>query len=78
MRRFKYTKDELDDAIEQIVHDERHRAILRRRYHDRVLSEPLAEEFDLAPRSVSDIIDKYRKELEAFILWRRKTGNSFY
>lgn len=78
MRQFRYTMDELDDAIEQIVHDERHRAILRRRYHDRILLEPLAEEFDLAPRTVCDIIDKYRKDLEAFILWRRKTRPSFY
>ncbi|MBQ6177724.1 MAG: hypothetical protein IJK29_11045 [Bacteroidales bacterium] len=78
MRHFKYTKDEAEDAIDQIVHDERHRAILRRRYHDKALIEPLAEEFGIEPRTVSDIIAKYRIDLEGFIKWRRNHQESFY
>jgi hypothetical protein len=78
MRHFKYTRDEAEDAIDQIVHDEKHRAILRRRYHDKALLEPLAEEFGIEPRTVSDIIAKYRADLEGFIKWRRNHQESFY
>lgn len=43
MEKFKYTKAEIDEAIEQIVHDKRHRAVLLRRYNDREVLERLAE-----------------------------------
>ncbi len=78
MYTFKYTKDEAVDAIEQIVHDEKHRALLLRRYNDRIVIERLAEEFELEPRTISDVISKYRSDLEEFIKWRRKHRESFY
>lgn len=78
MEKFKYTKSEIDEAIEQIVHDKRHRAVLLRRYNDREVLERLAEEFEIEPRTLSDIIAKYRCDLEAFVVWRRKQQDSFY
>lgn len=78
MEKFKYTKSEIDEAIEQIVHDKRHRAVLLRRYNDREVIERLAEEFNIEPRTLSDILARYRCDLEAFVAWRRKQQDSFY
>lgn len=75
---FLYTKDEIEDAIEQIVHDAKHRALLRKRYNDKVVIERLAEEFEIEPRTVSDVLAKYRKDLEGFIKWRRERRESYY
>lgn len=78
MGKFKYTKAEIDEAIEQIVHDKKHRAVLLRRYNDREVIERLAEEFNIEPRTLSDILARYRCDLEAFVAWRRKQQDSFY
>ena len=78
MGKFKYTKAEIDEAIEQIVHDKKHRAVLMRRYNDREVIERLAEEFKIEPRTLSDILARYRCDLEAFVAWRRKQQDSFY
>lgn len=78
MGKFKYTKAEIDEAIEQIVHDKKHRAVLLRRYNDREVIERLAEEFKIEPRTLSDILARYRCDLEAFVAWRRKQQDSFY
>lgn len=78
MEKFKYTKAEIDEAIEQIVHDKKHRAVLLRRYNDREVIERLAEEFNIEPRTLSDILARYRCDLEAFVAWRRKQQDSFY
>lgn len=75
---FLYTKDEIEDAIEQIVHDAKHRALLRKRYNDKIVIERLAEEFEIEPRTVSDVLAKYRKDLEGFIKWRREHRESYY
>jgi hypothetical protein len=75
---FLYTKDEIEYAIEQIVHDARHRALLQKRYNDKTTIERLAEEFEIEPRTVSDVLAKYRKDLEGFILWQRNRRESFY
>ena len=78
MGKFKYTKSEIEEAIEQLVHDRKHRLVLLRRYNDKEVIEKLAEEFDIEPRTVSDIIAKYRCDLESFVIWSRKNRDSFY
>ena len=75
---FKYTKDEIEDAIDQLVHNEKHRALLLRRYNDNIRLERLAEDFEIEPRTVSDILAKYRNDLELFVKWRREHRDSFY
>ena len=45
--------------INEYVHSERDRAILKRRYIDGICFEPLAEEFDLSVRQVKHIVYKY-------------------
>lgn len=48
----------IDRLINEWIHNERDRAILKRRLIDGVCYEPLAEEFDLSVRQVKNIVYK--------------------
>lgn len=52
------TRNEIDYLIEQRIHNERNRLILKRRLLDGICYEPLAEEFDLSVRQVKNIVYK--------------------
>ena len=52
------TRNEIDYLIEQRIHNERNRLILKRRLLDGICYEPLAEEFDLSVRHVKNIVYK--------------------
>lgn len=58
-----YTNTQIADAIDEHVHNERDRQILKRRYIDGICYEPLAEEFDLSVTRVKRIVYKYEKLL---------------
>ena len=45
-------------AIEDYIFSARDRAILKRRLIDGICFEPLAEEFDMSPRQIKDIVYK--------------------
>lgn len=51
-----YTNSEISAAIDEYIHNERDRAILKRRLIDGICFEPLAEEFDLSVRHVQNIV----------------------
>lgn len=55
-----YTNSEVEKAIDEYIHNERDRKMLKRRLIDGVRYEPLAEEFDLSVRHTKSII--YRCE----------------
>lgn len=50
------SRDELYELIDQFIHDERDRQLLRRRLHDGIPFEPLSEEFGLTPRRCKTIV----------------------
>ena len=50
----------IEACIDEYVHNEQYRAILKRRLLDGVKYEALAEEFDLSVRHVKDIVKAYR------------------
>ena len=52
----KHPKDELVKIIDQYIHHERNRAILKRKLLDGISYEELAEEFDLTPRHCKTIV----------------------
>ena len=58
-----YTNSHITAIIDEYVHNERDRALLKRRLVDGVCFEPLAEEFDLSVRQVKNIIYKYEQIL---------------
>lgn len=66
-----YKNSDIEKVIDEYIHSERDRSILKRRYIDGILIEPLSEEFDLSERQVRNIIYKYEavifKQLEKSI-----------
>lgn len=55
-----YTNSQVEKVIDEYIHSERDRKILKRRLVDGICFEPLAEEFDLSVRQVQSIV--YRGE----------------
>lgn len=53
-----YSRAEIEDAIDNWILNEKHRAILKRRLIDGVFFEPLAEEFDMSVSQIKRIIYK--------------------
>jgi len=58
-----YSNSEISRLIDEYVHSERDRAILKRRLIDGICFEPLAEEFDLSVRQVKNIVYKQADRL---------------
>jgi hypothetical protein len=54
-----YTNSEISYLIDEYIHSERDRKILKRRYIDGQCFEPLAEEFDLSVRQIKNIVYKH-------------------
>lgn len=55
-----HSKDEIFDIIDQYIHNERDRALLKRRLHDRISIEALSEEFSMSPRRCFDVLNSHR------------------
>lgn len=53
-----YTNSQISNLIDEYIHSERDRAILKRRLIDGICYEPLAEEFDLSVKQMRNIIRK--------------------
>lgn len=58
-----YRNSEICALIDEFIHSERDRAILKRRLIDGICYEPLAEEFDLSVKQIQNIISKSEKIL---------------
>lgn len=57
MRRInELTNTEIERRIDDRIHHERNRQILKRRLIDGICYEPLAEEFDMSVRQVKNIV----------------------
>ena len=54
-----YSNSDITKIIDEYIHSERDRAILKRRFIDGICFEPLAEEFDLSVRHTKSIVHKY-------------------
>lgn len=53
-----YSRQEIEEAIDSWILNEKHRAIMRRRLIDGVCFEPLSEEFGMSPRQIKRIVYK--------------------
>jgi DNA-directed RNA polymerase specialized sigma24 family protein len=62
-----YKNSDIEKVIDEYIHSERDRAILKRRYIDGICYEPLAEEFDLSTRQIKNIIYKHENLLFGMI-----------
>lgn len=61
-----YTNSEIIKLIDETIHSERDRALLKRRLVDGIKHEQIAEEFDLSVRQVKNIVYKAERELLTF------------
>ena len=58
-----YTNSQVRDLIEEHIHSERDRAIMRRRLIDGIRLEPLAEEFNLSTVQVKRIVHREQSRI---------------
>lgn len=56
-------RSEWERLIDEWIFSERDRAILKRRLLDGICFEPLAEEFDMSPRQMKNIVYKAQNRL---------------
>lgn len=61
------SNSEIKYIIDEYIHSERDRAILKRRLVDGICYEPLAEEFDLSTVQVKRIVLKQTKQLSSLL-----------
>ena len=54
-----YLNDQIKDIIDQHIHSERDRAILKRNLCDNIGYERLAEEFDMSRSQIARIVPRY-------------------
>lgn len=59
----KYYNDEIEYIIDQVIHSERNRAILKRKLIDGISFEKIAEEFDLCTKQVKNIVRKSEEDV---------------
>ena len=58
-----YSNSKISNIIDEYIHSERDRKILKRRYIDGICLEPLAEEFDLSVCQIKNIIYKHENTI---------------
>lgn len=58
-----YCNSEICGLIDEHIHSERDRAILKRRFIDGICYEPLAEEFSLSVAQIKRIIYKHESKI---------------
>ena len=58
-----YTNSQIVALIDEQIHSERDRRILKRRLVDGICFEPLAEEFDMYVRQMKNIVYKAQERL---------------
>lgn len=68
MKNLEISNSEIRAVIDEYIHKERDREIMKRRLCDGICYEPLAEEFDLSVKQIKNIIyknqDKVLKHLK--------------
>ena len=62
-----YTNSQMEHLIDEHIHSERDRKILKRRLIDGICYEPLAEEFDLSVRQIKKIVYKAEENLIKYL-----------
>jgi Mor family transcriptional regulator len=58
-----YTNSEIRHLVDEHIHNERDRAILKRRFCDGIRYEALAEEYDLSTQRVKTIVARAKSSL---------------
>lgn len=72
-KEIEYTNSEVSQAIDEYIHSERDRAILKRKLIDGIYFEPLAEEFQMSVRQVQNIVYRGKEKVFAKMLKKLST-----
>lgn len=62
------SRSEISALIDEWIFSEKDRAILKRRLLDGICFEPLAEEFDMSPRQMRNIVKRSQDKLFKHII----------
>lgn len=62
-----YTNSQIIAIIDEVIHSERDRQILKRRMVDGIYFEQLAEEFDLSTQRIKAIVYKAQKKIIKYL-----------
>ena len=62
-----YTNSQISSVIDEHIHSERDRSILKRRLIDGICYEPLSEEFGMSVRQIKNIVYKLQDRLVKYI-----------
>ena len=62
-----YTNSQIERLVNEYVHSDRDRRIMKRRLVDGINYEKLAEEFDMSVRQIKSIVYKYKDLLFCLI-----------
>ena len=62
-----YTNSQIERLIDEYIHSERNRKILKRRMIDGVTFEKIAEEFDMSDRQIKNIVYKEEYKVLRFL-----------
>ena len=69
-----YTNSGIAEVIDEHIHSERDRAILKRRLIDGICFEPLSEEFQLSVRQIKTIVYRGQEKVFSKMLKKVSTG----
>lgn len=58
-----YTNSQIEHLIDEYIHSDRDRRILKRRFIDGICFEPLAEEFDMSDRQIKRVVYKLQERV---------------
>ena len=58
-----YTNSQIEHLIDEYIHSDRDRRILKRRLIDGICYEPLAEEFDMSDRQIKRVVYKLQERV---------------
>lgn len=62
-----YTNSQISSVIDEHIHSERDRSILKRRLIDGICYEPLSEEFGMSVRQIKNIVYKLQDRIFKYI-----------
>lgn len=62
-----YTNSQISALIDEHIHKERDRALLKRRLIDGICFEPLAAEFDISPRHCKTLVYKLTDKIAKYL-----------
>ena len=62
-----YTNSQIEHLIDEYIHSDRDRRILKRRFIDGICFEPLAEEFDMSDRQIKRVVYKLQERVLKYL-----------